>query len=168
MYFVFLSELLGKEEVRFLALEDIPQNWLSSAMYEATAQHPDLAKIQDEYILPAEAFVFISPEYNGSFPGVLKLFIDACTIRQYALNFKGKKAALVGVATGRAGNLRGMSHLAGVLHYLGATTLPNQLPISSIAQLMDANGEITHPETLDVMKMHAQEFAQFVGAGYKV
>jgi chromate reductase len=167
-YYEFLSELLGKEQVRFLALEDIPQTWLSSAMYEEVGQHPDLARIQDEYILPAEGFVFISPEYNGSFPGILKLFIDACTIRNYAHNFKGKKAALIGVATGRAGNLRGMSHLAGVLHYLGASTLPNQLPISSIAQLIDASGQITHPETLAVMKMHAQEFAQFVGANRNV
>ncbi len=167
-YFEFLSEILGKKEVRFLALEDIPQNWLSSAMYEEAAQHPDLAKIQDEYILPAEGFVFFSPEYNGSFPGVLKLFIDACSVRNYSRNFKGKKAALVGVATGRAGNLRGMSHLAGVLHYLGVITMPNQLPISSIAQLMDISGEITHEETLVVMKMHAQEFAQFVGANLNV
>ncbi|MGH1435514.1 MAG: NADPH-dependent FMN reductase [Lewinella sp.] len=169
-YYEFLSELIGKEEVSFLALEDIPQTWLSSAMYEEGGQHPDLTKIQDEYILPADGFVFISPEYNGSFPGVLKLFIDACSVRNYARNFKGKKAALVGVSTGRAGNLRGMSHLAGVLHYLGATTMPNQLPISSIAQLMNTAGEVTHEDTLIVMKKHAQEFAQFVGVleGVKV
>lgn len=162
-YYELLSEALGTKQVRFLALEDIPQTWLSSSMYEDGGQHPDLARIQDEYILPADGFVFISPEYNGSFPGILKLFIDACSVRNYARNFKGKKAALVGVATGRAGNLRGMSHLAGVLHYLGATTLPNQLPISSIAQLIDTNGQISHPETLTVMKMHTQEFAQFIG-----
>lgn len=162
-YYEFLSEVLGTKQVRFLALEDIPQTWLSASMYEDGGQHSDLAKIQDEYILPADGFVFISPEYNGSFPGILKLFIDACSVRNYARNFKGKKAALVGVATGRAGNLRGMSHLAGVLHYLGATTLPNQLPISSIAQLMNSSREVTHPETLAVMKTHAQEFAQFIG-----
>lgn len=163
-YFLFLQEMLGEEEVKFLALEDISQEWLAADMYVEERQDPDLAAIQDEYILPASAFVFISPEYNGSFPGALKLFIDACSVREYARNFKGKKAALVGVATGRAGNLRGMSHLAGVLNYLGTVTMPDQLPISSIASLLDDNQKIVDQDTLAVMKSHAQAFARFVGA----
>lgn len=163
-YFDFLAQLLGEDQVQLLALEDIPQHWLSNTMYQLPDQNPELAAIQDQYILAADAFVFVSPEYNGSFPGVLKLFIDACTIREYAGNFKGKKAALLGVATGRAGNLRGMSHLAGILHYLGTTTMPNQLPISSIAQLMnEEEGTVNHQETLTVMRSHAAQFVQFVG-----
>lgn len=161
-YFEFLSEYLGEEEVQFLALEDIPQSWLGTDMYQTKKQDRALALVQDQFILPATGFVFISPEYNGSFPGVLKLFLDACSIREYDSNFKGKKAALLGVATGRAGNLRGMSHLAGILHYLGTTTMPNQLPISRIAELMNKQGEIIHQETLAVMKAHAQAFALFV------
>jgi len=159
------SKLLAKiveEEVKFLALEDIPHDWYQAAMYIEEGQQPSLTAIQDEYILPAQSFVFVSPEYNGSYPGTLKLFIDACSIRQYAKNFKGKKAALVGVASGRAGNLRGMSHLAGVLNYLGTTTLPNQLPISSISTLLDEQNEIDE-DALSVMLAHAREFAEFLG-----
>ena len=163
-YFEFLREAVGEEAVRFLALEDISQEWLAADMYIQERQDPELAAIQDEYVLPAQAFVFISPEYNGSFPGALKLFIDACSIRQYAANFKGKKAALVGVSTGRAGNLRGMSHLAGVLNYLGTVTMPDQLPISRIAELLNADMHITDEVTLAVMKAHAEEFVRFVNA----
>ena len=164
-YFEFLREALGEEEVKFLALEDIPQEWLSADMYAPEGQHPELTVIQDEYVLPARGFVFVSPEYNGSYPGVLKLFIDACSIREYAKNFKGKKAALLGVASGRAGNLRGMSHLAGVLHYLGTTTMPDQLPISQISNLLDENNHIVDEDTLDVMRTHAQAFSRFVYEG---
>lgn len=163
-YYRFLQEVLGESEVQFLALEDISQEWLAADMYIEQRQDPDLAAIQDQYILPAKAFVFISPEYNGSFPGALKLFIDACSIREYARNFKGKKAALVGVSTGRAGNLRGMSHLAGVLNYLGTVTMPDQLPISSIASLLDQKGRVVDEDTLVVMKSHAEAFARFIGA----
>jgi NAD(P)H-dependent FMN reductase len=164
-YSDFLGQLLGEDQVQLLALEDISQGWMSNTMYQSSEQNPELAAIQDQYILAADAFVFISPEYNGSFPGVLKLFIDACTIREYAGNFKGKKAALLGVATGRAGNLRGMGHLAGILHYLGTATMPNQLPISSITELMnEEEGAVNHQETLAVMRSHAEQFVQFVGA----
>ena len=158
------SKLLSKivdTEVKFLALEDLPHDWYQAAMYFEDGQQPSLTAIQDEYILAADAFVFISPEYNGSYPGVLKLFIDACSIRRYADNFKGKKAALVGVATGRAGNLRGMSHLAGVLNYLGTTTMPNQLPISSIGVLVDDQNNLDE-ETVAVMLQHAKDFAKFM------
>ncbi len=164
-YFEFLREQMGGEEVKFLALEDIPQAWLSAEMYSAEGQQHELTAVQDEYVLPARAFVFISPEYNGSFPGVLKLFIDACSVREYAKNFKGKKAALLGVASGRAGNLRGMSHLAGVLHYLGTATMPNQLPISQIGSLLDENDRIIDEDTLKVMKEHATAFSRFVHEG---
>ena len=161
-YFEFLRDYLGEEEVQFLALEDISQEWLAADMYIEERQDPELAAIQDQYILGAQAFVFISPEYNGSFPGALKLFIDGCSVREYASNFKGKKAALVGVATGRAGNLRGMSHLAGVLNYLGTITMPDQLPISSIATLLNEDREIKDEATLAVMKAHAEAFGHFV------
>jgi NAD(P)H-dependent FMN reductase len=160
-YSELLSEIY-KTEVKILALEDLSHDWFQDAMYLEAGQKSSLTTIQDEYILPAEAFVFVIPEYNGSYPGVLKMFIDACSVRKYAENFKGKKAALVGVASGRAGNLRGMSHLAGVLHYLGATTLPNQLPISSISQMIDEKGKLTDVETISIMREHAASFSQFV------
>lgn len=96
------------EEVKLLALEEIPHDWFHPDMYAEKGQSPSLARLQDEYMLPAGKFVFVIPEYNGSFPGVLKLFLDACSVRKYHETFKGKKAALLGVASGRAGNLRGM------------------------------------------------------------
>ena len=55
---------------------------------------------------------------------------------------KEKKAALSGVASGRAGNLRGIDHLTGILHHVGTTVMPQSLPLSSIASLCDDNGEI--------------------------
>lgn len=160
-YYDFLVELLPEETIHFLALEDIEQDWLSAAMYNPESMADSLKAIQDKYVLPATAFVFVSPEYNGSFPGILKFFIDACSIRQYKDNFQGKKAALVGVASGRAGNLRGMHHLSGVLNYLGTTTLPDQLPISQIEKLL-TDDKISDEGTLAVLKKHAQSFADFI------
>lgn len=158
LYCAMLQENTG-EEVKLLALENIPHDWFHPDMY--TRQSASLAAIQDEYVLPATKFAFVIPEYNGGFPGAVKLFIDACTVRKYKANFQGKKAALLGIATGRAGNIRGMEHLTGVLNFLGTTVMPDKLPISQISGLKDGAGEVIDEETLGVMREHALEFLAF-------
>jgi chromate reductase, NAD(P)H dehydrogenase (quinone) len=152
---------LTSEEVKILLLDDIPHDWFHPLMYTEEYQTDSLTQIQSEYMIPAEKVVYISSEYNGSFPGVLKLFIDGCSVRQYKATFKGKKAALVGVATGRAGNLRGMDHLTGVLNHVGTIVMPNKLPISRVQDISEKSGEITDSAALKVLLQHAEEFLAF-------
>ena len=136
------DQLKGKttEAVHFIDLAEIPHDWFFPDMYDAKNQAASLAKLQDESIFPAQKFLVVSPEYNGGLAGVLKLFIDAVSIREYAANFKEKKAALIGVASGRAGNLRGCDQLAAILNHVGTVVLPNKLPISQIGAVSDENG----------------------------
>lgn len=157
-HYVERLAVMTDEQVKLLDLETIPHDWFHPDMYDLAHQSASLAKLQDEFILPANRFVFVVPEYNGSFPGALKLFLDACSIRRYRDNFSGKKVALVGVATGRAGNLRGLDHLTNILHHLGAVVLPNKLPISSIEKLMDDRGNIIDAATLKVIDKQLEEF----------
>lgn len=101
--------------------------------------------------------VIVAPEYNGSIPGILKLLIDCCDPQIFA----GKKVALLGVASGRAGNLRGMDDLSNMLHYLKATVYWNKLPVSQIRQLVDENRVLNHPDTLLSMEKHLLGFLAF-------
>jgi chromate reductase, NAD(P)H dehydrogenase (quinone) len=149
------------EVVKLLALEDVAHDWWHTGMYEDNGQTLTLSQLQDEYMLPADKFIYITPEYNGSFPGVLKLFLDACSVRAYKATFKNKKAALVGVATGRAGNLRGMDHLTGILNHLGTIVMPNKLPISRINILQDENSNITDEAVIRSIEKHVDEFLAF-------
>jgi NAD(P)H-dependent FMN reductase len=64
-------------------------------------------RIENEILVPSTHLIIISPEYNGSFPGVLKMLFD--NSRSHDIWFH-KKALLTGVSTGRAGNLRGMDN----------------------------------------------------------
>ena len=114
-------------------------------------------QLLQEYIIPAEKFVFVVPEYNGSYPGILKLFIDAV---HPDVN-RGKKAALVGVSSGRAGNLRGMDHLTGVLHYLEIYVHPNKLPVSSVLALLNEKGAIKDENTIKVLEKQIGEFIKW-------
>src|SRR5438105_12970840 len=100
----YYAQLMEKQGVipKLLSLEKVPADITFSELFNNRSSA--FQEILDEYIIPAKKFVIISPEYNGSFPGILKTFIDAI---HPDIN-RGKKAALVGVSTGRAGNLRGM------------------------------------------------------------
>src|SRR5690606_14800672 len=72
-----------------------------------------LVETEQRYLIPADKFVFIMPEYNGSFPGILKLMMDNSDIRKC---WWYKKAMLAGLADGRAGNLRGLDHMTNILN----------------------------------------------------
>jgi NAD(P)H-dependent FMN reductase len=153
-YFKRLS--LKHEKVLFFSFENLPQNLLFHNEVLGSV-NLELDNIYQKYIVQSDKLVFVMPEYNGSFPGVLKLFIDSCPPR----HFKGKKTSFVGVATGRAGNLRGMDHLTHVMHHLGAYVMPFQLPVSRVQHLLNSNFEITDEETLKAIDRHIDSFLKF-------
>ena len=115
---------------------------------------PQLSELAEEKINNSKKFIVIAPEYNGSFPGIFKTFIDIVPPNYW--NFKN--VALVGVASGRAGNLRGLDHLTNIFNYLKAEVYSNKIPISGIDGLLDANQELMDEETLAVLKEQAINF----------
>lgn len=119
-------------------------------------RNASVLELEKNWLLPASKFIFISPEYNGSIPGVLKCLIDVSSLKVW----KGKKALLTGVSKGRAGNLRGMDHLTGIMHYVGTVVHPNKLPISIVDTLFNED-VMEHPETLQSIRQQLDEFIQF-------
>ncbi len=115
-------------------------------------------EFQENHLRQATKFIFLLPEYNGSYPGVFKSMIDISDIKTC---WPGKKALLVGIATGKGGNIRGLEHVTGVLNYLKVFVHPNRLPISAVDKLMDATGEITDPTTLKLIEQQIEEFIYF-------
>lgn len=156
-----LNELQQQLPVHLLSLADLSSEWFHSFMYSKDGIHSELKTLQDELLFPTSHFVFVMPEYNGGYPGVLKLFVDALSVRQRNDVFKGKRALLVGVATGRAGNLRGMEDFTAILNYLGTTVFPTKLPISSFDKLLNDERELIDPATLSVTEQHAKDFINF-------
>ena len=103
------SKLLNEKGLahELFSLEQLPAGIFNSAMYEhldTKLYSPAHQDLMDKYLIPVDKFIFIVPEYNGSFPGIFKAFIDASNV---SACFHNKKCCIVGVADGRAGNLRG-------------------------------------------------------------
>jgi NAD(P)H-dependent FMN reductase len=89
-------------EYQYINLEHLPMDFTFSALYENSGQNEIFNRYR-EMMLNSEKYAFIVPEYNGSFPGVLKAFIDGL---QFPDTFTAKKAALVGVSSGIQGETR--------------------------------------------------------------
>ena len=146
-YIVKRLKEVQNDEISFLDLKDIPSESLSNMMYQMDGQDSWVRNIQDEAILPSKRWIIITPEYNGSYAGVLKVFIDALSVREYNKTFQEKYVALVGISSGRAGNLRGMEHLTGVLQYLKMNVYHNKLPISRIEEMIEEDGLLNNETT---------------------
>lgn len=71
-----------------------------------------------------------------------------------------KDACLVGIADGRAGNLRGMEHLTGILNYLKMHVYHDKLPISVVNKVMDEHGNFNE-EQLRVCNKQVEGFLEF-------
>ncbi|MBS1599239.1 MAG: NAD(P)H-dependent oxidoreductase [Bacteroidetes bacterium] len=137
---------------------NISSKLLSLVGLNVLEKNPAFSKVEHELLMPAQKFIFIVPEYNGSFPGVLKAMFDISDIKK---TWNGKKALLTGVSTGRAGNLRGMEHLTGILHFMRVVVHPNKLPISIIDKLFDGSNTINDKATLTAIKTQLEEFIAF-------
>jgi chromate reductase, NAD(P)H dehydrogenase (quinone) len=146
---------VAKEYQRILQQKGIDAGLLSLEGINLQERNGSLQALENELVVPAEKLIFIIPEYNGSYPGVLKMLFDLA--KPYSLWWH-KKALLTGVSTGRAGNIRGMDHLAGVLNFLKITVHPQMLPISVVDTLMDAEGRFTDPATIKVVGQQLDAF----------
>ena len=142
-------------DVEIFNLKDLPESVLHSDLYGKRSA--EFQKIIDIYVEHQTKFIFIAPEYNGSFAGILKVFLDAIPPRLWADN----KACLVGVSTGRAGNLRGMEHLTNILNYLKVNVYHNKLPISRVDTLLDVNKVLIDTETQASIDLQLEGFLKF-------
>ena len=154
------TRLVAAHYQDLLAEKGVKSRLFSLSGVDVLHRNSEFEQIEQEYIEPARRIYFIVPEYNGSFPGILKCFID--NVQNYLL-WRGKTALMTGVSTGRAGNLRGMDHLSGVLNYLQVTVYPNRLPISGIAKLLDENGRLNDTATLKAINEQLDGFLIWSG-----
>jgi len=119
-------------ESQIISLTELPENSLHTTLYQNTGRNEEFNQLVSRMRI-SEKFIFVIPEYNGSFPGVLKLFIDGMS---YPSPFAGKKGALVGIGSGAMGGALALSHFTDILHYLGMHVLANKVRLARIETLL--------------------------------
>lgn len=152
----YQEELAGKgEKANLIDLMDLPENFIATDLY---GKRSEAFKPTLELVNATSKFIFIIPEYNGSFPGTLKTFIDAC---DFPDSFYNKKACLVGISGGRYGNIRGIDHFGGVCGYLHLHVLPLRIHIPAIKTELNEAGVFFKEDTLKYTADQLNKFIAF-------
>jgi len=97
---------------------------------EAAHGVPDGAKAFQARLAGSNAFVIVSPEYNGSMPGGLKNLID-WTSRFRPQPFDGRHGLLMSASPSMVGGNRGLWALRVPFEHLGARIFPDMFSLSA-------------------------------------
>ena len=87
-----------------LELSELPPETFSPTAY---VQKPSKVLEFTDKVLQSSGLVVVSPEYNGSMSGALKLFID---LLPYPESFENRPICYAGIASGQFGALRPVEH----------------------------------------------------------
>lgn len=152
------KELLKSREVEseIINLIDLPSDFAFSALYDKSGKNQDFNPYREK-MHRAHKFIFIVPEYNGSFPGVLKTFIDGLKFPQ---TFTDKKCALVGVSSGVQGAGLALSHLTDIMNYCGTNVLAMKPKLARIDNALK-DGDIVNPLYRSLLEQQVEKLVSF-------
>ncbi len=145
-------------DVTIVDLAELPFELLSPGAYKDRPE--GFHKFVDP-VVEADGLLIIVPEYNGSYPGVLKLFID---MWPYPDAFDKRPVAFVGIAAGPWGGLRSVEHLQGVFGYRNAFMFPERLFLPNIYKELDENADCTTPLLKELVESQVKNFVAFCHA----
>ena len=160
-----LTRLLAKQVARiheelggnvdFLDMDELPADALLPTAYkEKTTAVQTLV----DRFLASDGVVFVVPEYNGSFPGILKLFVDMLPFPE---GLDGRPCAFIGLAAGRFRSLRAVEHFQQVTGYRNAFNFPRRVFIGDSFSQFD-DGKLKDEELVQRLQDQAKGFVDFV------
>lgn len=142
--------------LRVLDLAELPAEVFSPASY---AEKPKSFQPFSDAIVGSSGLVVITPEYNGSVPGVLKYFID---LLKFPESFEKRPVCFIGLGAGLWGALRPVEQLQLIFGYRNAFVYPERVFLPKINELLNPEGGFTNPEIPERLKAQAVGFIDFV------
>jgi chromate reductase len=131
----------------FDGLGDLP-------LFDADLEEDENAAVRHlrERIEAADAVLFVTPEYNGSIPGVLKNAVDWASRPRGEAALRGKTVAVAGASTGQYGALWAQQDLRRVLGVAGARVVCPELTIGRAQDVCDP--EALSPIVAERLRTH--------------
>jgi chromate reductase, NAD(P)H dehydrogenase (quinone) len=142
--------------LKVLDLAQLPPEIFHPSSY---AEKPRSFAPFSDGVLQSTGLVVVTPEYNGSLPGVLKYFID---MLKFPESFERRPVCFVGLAAGMWGALRPVEMLQAIFGYRNAYIYPERVFMPRINDLLDANGRLKDAELVERLREQQKGFVEFV------
>jgi NAD(P)H-dependent FMN reductase len=111
-------------------------------------------------VAEADAYLFITPEYNHSVPAVLKNAIDNVFV---SFAFRNKPAGFVAYSGGSVGGARAVEHLALIAIEAEMVPLRNSVLIGGVGGAFGEGGGPTNPVTDAALAIALDDLAWWTG-----
>ncbi len=125
-------------EILDLAVSNFP------LLEEVLHRHPNaptgLAEFADQ-VRQADAYLFVSPEYNGSYTAALKNAVDYLKEGEFARKVIG----IVSVTSGPLGGIRAALSMQQLVLGIAGIPIPQMLTIGLVGQKFDEEGQLLDP-----------------------
>jgi chromate reductase len=116
-----------------------------------------------EAIRPADALLFVTPEYNRSVPAALKNAVDVGSRPPGKSVWNGKPGAVVSASPGAMGGYGASQHLRQSLAVLNVPVMPQpEVYLAGVHKLLDADGRLTNESTLRFLTKVMEAFAAWI------
>jgi chromate reductase len=144
-----------KVPLQVLDLAKLPPEIFSPASY---AEKPKSFQPFADAILQSAGLHVVTPEYNGSLPGVLKYFID---MLKFPESFEERPVCFTGLSAGVWGALRPVEQLQSIFAYRNAHNFPVRVFLPQINNLLDGAGRLKDAELVVRLQAQAAGFVAF-------
>lgn len=122
-----------------------------------TDSPPEEVKALRSSLAGADAFLFVSPEYNYSVPGPLKNAIDWAS-RAEESPFSGKPVALMGATQGMWGTVRMQLAFRPIFQSLNLTPVNKpEVLVAQAGKKFDTDGHLIDKQTISIVRQQLQE-----------
>ncbi|RDV25149.1 NADPH-dependent oxidoreductase [Alteromonas aestuariivivens] len=131
---------------------------------EAQYGLPERAQAFKHLLMEHDGFLIASPEYNSSYPALLKNAIDWAS-RQSGdekplAAYRGKVAGIMSASAGALGGMRVLTVLRMLLENIGVMVLPTQKAVARVNTLLDDAGKLDDDATVRQLKALGEETAR--------
>jgi chromate reductase, NAD(P)H dehydrogenase (quinone) len=152
-------------EVTLIDLKDFPLPLFDQDL-EAEQGMPENGKKLKKLFIDHDGLLIASPEYNSSFPAVLKNAIDWVSRpapgEPSLVAFRGKVATLMSASPGALGGLRGLVHVRSILGNIGVIVLPDQIAVAKAHEAFQPDGSLVDPKQQAGVEGLGKTLASFV------
>lgn len=154
----YIAELYRErgEKITLLDLSKLPPELLSPQSY---GQKPaDFVEQFSEPLLASRGTHWIIPEYNGSFPGALKLLIDHLPFPDF---YESRPAAFTGLSAGSSGGMRPVEQMQQIMAYRNGYAYNRRVFIPATYQTLDDQGVPLEEELRERLQRQVDGFRTF-------